>query len=395
MKGDNEQSFIAYMSTFPSRKCGIATFTQDLTIAMDKLANPKLKSKVIALNDNGNSYDYSDEVIYQINDGDEKEYVRTAQEINNNDKIKMVNVQHEFKIFGSDHGENLLMFLKTLKKPAITTFHTVLPHPSNERKNIVQSIAQHSKHIVVMSNLAVEILKEQYGLNDSKIVLIPHGIHDVPYEKNTDLKKKLGYSDRIILTSFGFLRPGRKEGRSSGRGYEYIIDALPGIVKQFPNVLYLVIGVTHPKTLKVEGEKYRESLKDKVKELGLENNVKFINEYLALNELFSYLKSSDIYICSSLNNSQMTSGTLVYAMGCGCAVISTPFLHANEIVTPKTGILLDDFRDSNLIAKAVINILSNPDLKGELGKNAYDYTRDMIWNKVAISYLKLFNEGLT
>lgn len=393
MSDSINQSIIAYLSTYPPRKCGIATFTQDLTTATDKIANPRIKSKIIALNDNGNHYNYDDDVISQINDTDTQSYLDAAQRINKDDGIKLVNVQHEFKIFGSDYGENLIIFFKAVKKPVITTLHTVLQGPSKQRRKIMQLIAQYSTHLIVMTQSAVEILKEDYGIEDSKIIAIPHGIHDVPYEENTTLKESLGYKDRILLISFGFLRPD-KGARSSGRGYEYVLDALPNIIKQFPNVLYLIIGITHPRTLKEEGEKYRKFLKSKVKEKSIENNVKFINKYVTLYELFRYLKASDIYICSSLNPDQIVSGTLSYALGCGCAVVSTPFSHAKEILTPELGLLLDDFRNPRLISDAVIKILSDSNLRDKIRKNAYSSTRHMTWHNVALSYKKLFEDHI-
>lgn len=386
-----KQSLIAFFSTYPPRKCGLATFTQDLSLAIDKLANPGVKSKIIAINDNGNSYDYTNDVMYQINDIRIQDYLDAANKINNNDRIKLVSVQHEFKLYSTEHGENLLVFLNAIKKPVVTTFHTVLPGPSELRKMIIRSIAKHSEYLIVMSQLAIEILEEDYNIDRLKIVVIPHGVHDVPYEQNTHLKKNLGYEDRILLTSFGYLRPGRGV-RSSGRGYEFVIEALPDIIKQFPNVLYLIIGITHPKTLKEEGERYRNILKSIVEEKGIENNVKFINKYVSLDELFDYLKATNVYICSQLNPHQITSGTLTYAMGCGCAVVSTPFLHAKEVVTPGRGILLDDFGDSDLISKAVIKLLSNPDSIEKMKRNAYSFTRNITWLNIAQAYKKVFEK---
>ena len=389
----NGTNFIVYLGTHPPRKCGIATFTQDLTTAMDKIINPKIKSKIAALNDNGN-YNYPNEVLYQIRDIDAEDYIKVAQKINENDKIKLVSVQHEFKIFGSDYGENLLVFLEALKKPVITTFHTVLHDPSGQRKKIIQSIARHSKYLVVMNKLAVEILKKDYDLENSKIVVIPHGIHDVPYKKNTNLKKDLGYANKQLITSFGFLRPGRGVGRrvrSSGRGYEYVLDALPDVIKQFPNLLYLIIGITHPNTLKREGEKYRYFLENKVKELGLEKNVKFINKYIRLEKLIKLLQASDIYISSSLNPDQITSGTLACAMGCGKAVISTPFLHAKAIVNEERG-LLAEFKNPKSFTDAIIKLLSNSSLRKRMEKNVYSYTRHMTWENVALNYIKIFKK---
>jgi len=389
MKKETEQSFIVYLSTYPPRKCGIATFTQDLSMAVDKVSKFMSKSKIIAMN-NGKCYDYSDDVIFQINDKNTQHYREAAKLINEDEKIKLVNIQHEFKIFGSDYGENLLIFLEEVMKPVITTFHSIFPAPSEKRKNIIRAIAKKSKYLIVMNELAIEILRNDYELKDSEIVVIPHGIHDVPYEPNEKLKNGLGYNDRILLTSFGFLRGGR-ERQSSGRGYEYVLDALPAVFKQFPEVLYLIIGITHPKYLESEGERYRNSLENKVKELKLESNVKFVNEYVSLNKLFQYLEATDIYISSSLNPQQITSGTLIYAMGCGCAVISTPFLHAKEIVTQERGLLLDDFKKPELFSNAIIQLLSNNVLRNEMMKNAYSFTRKMTWSNVALSYIDLFN----
>ena len=384
----NKTNFTAYLCTYPSRKCGIATFTQDLCSAIDKLTNPQLKSMIIALNDNGNSYDYGSEVMFQINDTAIQDYFEVAQRINEDDRIKLVSVQHEFKIFGSSYGENLPLFLEALEKPVITTLHTVLPNPSDYRKKIVQLIAEKSDCLIVMNKFAVEILRADYALKDSKIIVIPHGVHDEPYTSNTPIKKRLGYANKQLITSFGFLRPGRGR-KSSGKGYEYVLDALPAIIKQFPNVLYQIIGITHPKTLKEEDEKYREFLESKVKELGLGNNVRFINKYVNREELSHYLKASDVYVCSSLNPNQIVSGTLSYALACGRPVVSTPFLHAREVVSPERG-LLCRFKDPDSFSKAILHLLNNPSLREDMGRNAYAYTRYMTWPNIAMAYQKVF-----
>ncbi len=389
MKKYTDQSIVVYLSTYPTRKCGIATFTEDLSGAIDKIANPRLKSKIFALNNNGNSYNYSDDVIFQIEENSVQDYKEIAKKIHAMDNVQAVSIQHEFKLYGSDHGENLLSFIEEIKKPVITTFHTVLPYPSEKRKNIVRSIVEKSEYVVVMAKKAIEILREHYDLPDSNIVVIPHGVHNVPFEVNGIGKERIGYKDKILLTSFGFLRPGRGE-RSSGKGYEYVLEALPKVIEKFPNVLYLIIGVTHSKTLKVEGEKYRYSLEKKVKDLGLENHVKFINKYLSLDQLLQYIKATDIYICSPQNPYQITSGTLAYAMSCGRATVSTPFIHAKEDVTPERGILVE-FRDSKSFTDAIIKILSNSELKKKMERNAYEYTRHMTWPNTALSYMKLLN----
>jgi glycosyltransferase involved in cell wall biosynthesis len=386
----DNRNFIVYLTSCLPRKCGIATFTEDLCQAVDKIADLKFKSKKVALNDNGNSYDYSNDVLYQIQDKEINDYLNIAEKINKNDKIKLISVQHEFKIFGSDYGDNLLLFLNAVKKPVITTFHTVLPAPSKHRKEIIRLIAKNSSCLVVMNHFAIEILKKDYDIKDSKIYVIHHGIHDVTYKKNTSIKKELGYEEKQLIVSFGFLRPG-KNGRSSGRGYEYVLDSLPKVIKKFPNLMYLIIGITHPNTIKAEGEIYRNFLENKVKKLGLEKNVKFINKFLPLKELLKHIQAADIYISSNLNPNQIVSGTLSYAMGCGKAIISTPYSHAKNMINPKRGILVN-FKDSDSITNAITKILSNPKLRESMEINAYEFTRHMTWQNVALAYKNIFEE---
>ena len=380
------QSYIVYLSTYPPRECGIATFTKDLSVAMDKIINPKFKSKIIALNDKENFYNYSNDVLYQINHTDIQSYIEVAQKINENDNVKAVSIQHEFNIFGSYPGENLLGFLKQVKKPVITTLHTVSYTSSDSTKRIMKLIAEYSKKLIVMNDFAIEILNNDYGIDKKKICVIHHGIHEVPYELSVVQKTKLGYEDKLILSSFGLL--------SGSKNFESIIDSLPEVVKKFPNVLYLIIGKTHPVVFKKEGEKYRDYLKIKIKNLGLQDNVKFINKYMELKELLQYLRASDIFVSSGLGLSQIVSGTLSYAMGCGRPVITIPFLHAKEAVTPDRGILVE-INDSKAYTKAIIRLLSDPALREQMGKNAYEYTRHMLWKNVADSYMKVFSKYLT
>jgi glycosyltransferase involved in cell wall biosynthesis len=383
---NNEKPFwILYMATFPPRECGIATFTKDLTKAIDKKYSPKIKSKILAMNRSGISiYNYPKNVIFQIDDTNIQEYIDVAKEINKTDAIKLVSIQHEFGIFGGENGSYLISFLEILNKPTIVTFHSVLPNPDDRLKKVVQAIAKKVACIIVMTGKGIEILREDYNIT-TDIVVVPHGIPSVTFDKNIIEKSKIGFEDKIILSSFGLI--------SSGKGYEYVIDALPEVVKKFPNVLYLILGETHPVVRKQEGEKYRNSLEAKVKELGLQNNVKFYNKYLKLSGIIRYLKASDIYISSSINPNQITSGTLVYAMGCGRPVISTPILHAKDIINEERG-LLTEFSNSKSFSDAIIKILSNPNLKEGMEKNAYAYTRNMTWPNVAIAYLGQFNKYL-
>ena len=379
MKTIKKPSWILYVGTYPPRECGIATFTRDLAVNVDKNFT-EIDSKILALNDGVNIYNYPENVIFQVNDTRIREYVDVAKKINETDEIGVVSIQHEFGIFGGRYGERLIPFLETLTKPVVTTLHTVLPNPSEKRKGIVQSIAERSSCLVVMADKAVEILRDDYGLIGN-ISVIPHGVHAVPFVPSMDGKTKTQYNDRLIISSFGMMNP--------RKGYEHVIDALPEVVEKFPNILYLIIGETHPIVRKKVGEKYRNFLEKKVRRLGLEDNVKFYNKYATLEGIIKYLKASDIYISSSVNPGQIVSGTLAYAMGCGRAVISTPFLHAKEVVTPSRGILVE-LNNPKSFAGAILQLLSNPALRQEMGKNAYKYTRRMTWPNVARSYMGVF-----
>lgn len=383
MISKDKASWILCMSTFPPRECGIATFAKDLTTAMDKKFSPTIKVKILAMNKDAiNIYNYPDDVIYQINDEEVQEYIDVAKKINENNAIKIVNIQHEFGIFGGNYGEKLVHFTDALDKPFIITFHSVIPNPHKKRKEVIQSITKKALCIIVLNKLAIGILKNEYGV-DNDISVIPHGIHPVEFTPNTKEKARMGHKDNIILLSFGMMR--------RHKGYEYVTEALPEVIKKFPNVLYLIVGETHPVERKERGEVYRNFLEKKIEELNLKDHVKFYNKYMKLNEILKFLEMSDIYISSGLNPKQIVSGTLSYAMGSGRAVISTPFLHAKDAVTPERGILVE-FENPKSFADAIIKILSNPSLKESMEKNVYAYSRYMTWPNVAESYMNLFNK---
>ena len=383
MEKDFGDSNILYFSTYPPRECGIATFTKDLTTAIDKRILPSVKSGVIAMNNNGvNIYNYPKKVIRQISDTDMNDYIEIAKEVNSSEKIKLVNIQHEFGIFGGEWGDYLLAFLEIVEKPVVITFHSILPNPNEKLKRVVKAISERVKCIIVMTEKAIEILREVYEVN-TEIQVIPHGIPVTTFENQEHEKNNLGYKDKIILSSFGMI--------NSGKGYEYVIEALPGIVKKFPNLIYLIIGETHPIVRRAEGEEYRNKLTNKIKELGLEQHVKFYNKYLTLKEIVKYLKATDIYISSCINQNQITSGTLSYAMGCGRAVVSTPFLHAKDLINKDRGLLVE-FENPDSFKKAILHLLENPNLRKEMEKNSYYYTRHMTWPNVAIRYCDLFKK---
>ncbi|MFC1987062.1 glycosyltransferase [Chloroflexota bacterium] len=375
---------VVYISTFPPRECGIATFTQDLTRAMDGMLAPMVKSKIVAMNTKGVvSYRYPRKVILQINQDNQEEYIQAAQAINQMDGVQMVSIQHEFGIFGGEWGSYLIPLVKALRKPVVITCHTVLPDPDAGLLNTVRSLAESASAIIVMTNLSKRILTQEYGVAARKIKVIPHGIHSRPYTSSRHAKMTLGYSDRVVLSTFGLL--------SRGKGLEYVIDALPEVARKFPNFVYIIFGVTHPVVLSNEGESYRNFLIEKVHKLGLFDHVKLYNQYFPLSELLHFLEATDIYISPSLDPNQAVSGTLSYALGTECAVISTAFAQAREVVTNEVGILVD-FRNPQEYTDAILQLLEDENLRLQLGENAYFRTRYMIWPNVAVQYARVFSE---
>jgi glycosyltransferase involved in cell wall biosynthesis len=372
-----------FLSNYPPKECGIATFTKDLSQAMDKRFNPKLKSKVVALNGPEEIYNYNKRVILQIDKEDINHYIEIAKKINKREDIKIVSIQHEFGIFGGDYGCYLIPFLETIEKPVVVTFHSVLPNPDEPRRRVVQAIASKCSAIIVMAKIAIDILNNDYKVPRSKIFLVHHGIPSVEYKPNTEMKQRLKLGNKIVLSTFGLL--------SRGKGIEYMIQALPYLVKKYPNIVYLVMGETHPVVRNREGEIYRQELIDLVNKLGLKNNVKFYNKYLDLSEIIDYLVSSDVYICTNLERNQITSGTLTYAMGCGRAVVSTASIYAEEVLGENRGLVVD-FKNPEAYAKAIDSILSNPQVKDSFEKNSYSFTRQMTWPNVAFTHLKIFNK---
>ena len=377
-----EKYNILFLGTFPPRECGIATFTRDISDAVAKRFSPRINIKIAAMNRNTvNIYNYPKKVILQIDDADINDYINAAKKINKMKNIKAVSIQHEFGIFGGEQGSYLIAFLESLEKPCVITFHSVIPEPNKNLKRVVQALAKKSDAFMVMTKKAREVLREHYDIK-SQIYVVHHGVPTVDFEPPIKEKKKLGLQDKFVLSSFGLLGP--------GKGYEFVIESLPNVVKQFPNLLYLIAGETHPVIRKNEGEKYRNSLERKIKKLGLQKNVKFYNKYMTLKEIITYLKASDIYISASLNPNQASSGTLVYALSCGRPVISTPFMHAEEAVTEDRG-RLTKFKDSKSFETAILEVLSDNKLRNTMSRKAFEYTRQMLWPNVSIAYERILN----
>lgn len=378
------KSWIVCVSTYPPRQCGIATFASDLTNAFDQMFGQSVSSKIVAINlTEVSHFTYPDKVIFQISQPRKEDYFKAAEELNRLKQVKLVSIQHEFGIFGGKYGSHLLTLLKNLRKPIVTTFHSVVPSPDEKMKTVVQMIMKYSQGIVVMTRPSKEVLIKDYGLDPDKIQVIPHGIHRVPYLPSDQAKSALRLAGQTTLSTFGFLSP--------GKGVEYVIEALPKVVKKFPNVRFLVAGVTHPAVLAREGETYRKHLTKRVKKLGLINHVLFYNTYFSLDKLLQFLRATDVYICPSLDPNQAVSGTLSYALGSGRPVISTAFSQAKQDISHEVGFLVG-FKKPDDFAKAIIKLLGNNHVRMQMSKNAYFRTRHMIWENVALSYLKFFSQ---
>ncbi len=383
-ENDLKPGGILFVSTYPPRKCGIATFTKDL-ISSVKKTYPYIKTKVLAVNRNGlHIYNYPKEVALEINDVNVKDYIKAAEKINEDDEIKIVCIQHEFNLFGGQYGRYLLKFLINLKKPVIIAFHSVNSNPNKIKKKIVKDISKKVNHIVVMTKLAASFLRKDYGIKKTKISVIPHGVHEVPFKRNAQLKSRLGYKGRTLLTTFGFVE--------KRKGQDIIIKALPKVVKEYPNVLYLVIGETPPLVRRKEGEKYKNYLEKEVKRLGLQKNVRFYDKYVSLKEILKYLTATDIYLVPSRSKKQVASGTISYALGSGRVVISTPSSSAKSMIRKNMGIIVNKFNNPNLFSNALLKIMSNPLLKKRMEENAYASTRHMTWINVGRYYKELFDK---
>ena len=373
---------IAFFGNYLPRNCGIATFTHDLAEAVARLAGTDQEIVVAAMNDRQEGYVYPERVKFELRQDYLIDYTRAADFLNFSN-VNVVSVQHEYGIYGGDHGSNILAFLRNLSTPVIVTCHTVLENPDTVQKEVLREISEYSQKLVVMSDRAVDFLKTGYGIASEKIVCIPHGIHNTPFVDPNYYKDKFGVEGRKVLLTFGLLH--------RNKGIEYVIEALPRIVKEFPLTTYVVLGATHPGVLANEGESYRLGLQRRVRELGLEDNVIFYPRFVELTELLEYLGATDIFITPYLNLEQITSGALAYAMGTGKAVISTPYWHAEELLADGRGILVPP-NDPNAIADAVNSLLRDEIRLNAMRKRAYVYCQDMIWANIAQKYLDIFNE---
>ena len=378
--GTAEASSIAFVSDYLPRKCGIATFTSDLSSAVALQGGDNYDVFTVAINDIPEGYPYPERVRFELRQSVQADY-RLAAEYLNIHQTSVVCLQHEYGIFGGTCGSHILGLLRRLRRPLVTTLHTVLKKPDDQQLLVLKEIARFSSRLVVMSDIAHGILNEVFGVPEEKIVTIPHGIPDVPFVDPNFYKDQFAVEGRKVLLTFGLLSP--------GKGIEYVIEALPGVIKKHPEVVYIVLGATHPHVKRESGEEYRNSLYRRVNTLGISDNVIFVNRFVELKELCEYLGAADLYVTPYLNETQITSGTLAYALGAGKATISTPYWYATEMLADGRGRLVP-FRDAKAITEQVNDLLDNEVEQHAMRKRAYTYCRKMVWKRVAQDYLDLF-----
>ncbi|MHC5060809.1 MAG: glycosyltransferase family 4 protein [Planctomycetota bacterium] len=375
---------VAFISSYEPRKCGIATFTADLINNMKRVAGEKLDPLVIAM-EPGRELGYDGMVTLTIRKNVQQDYSFAADYINLSD-VDIVSIQHEFGLFGGNGGSYLDLLFKRVKKPVITTLHTVLEKPSPEHFDSLTNVCSASHKVVVMNKRGIKMLHDIYRVPHNKIKLISHGIPNLPFAESISYKRKLGIEGRQTILTFGLL--------SENKGIEVMLKALPRIVKSHPSVLYIILGTTHPEVLRREGNSYKWKLQKMVADLHLQRNVVFHNRFVEDDELFLFLGAADAYVTPYLHKEQLTSGTLAFALGAGKAIISTPYWAAEELLSYGRGKLVN-FGNPDQMARATLEILNNGSASKEMRMKAYQYGRSMIWPKVAESYLRIFESDLT
>ena len=382
-RGRSKGLQVAYVSSYPPRECGIATFCQDLVLSTrgcDGAGEPM----VVAMEHAAGRQSYDAPVAFTVDDRNLGDYLAAARFLNDS-PAEMVCLQHEFGIYGGFEERSMHAFLRLLNKPLVSILHTVIPDPGAAPRALTKELAWHSDRLVVMNSLAKDILARDYGISPLKVELIHHGAPYFPQSKKETAKQELGLGGRRILSTFGLI--------SRGKGLEYVLEALPAIIAQHPEVLYLMIGKTHPGVVLHEKESYRDELNRRIEELGLGGHVAYVNRYLTKAEIIQYLSATDIYVTPYLNPNQITSGTLAYAMAAGKAIISTPYLYARYLLDEGRGLLVD-FADGADLGRAVNHVLGDPVLQKQLEEAAHFYGQGMLWTVVGRQYIDLFHQVL-
>lgn len=373
---------ILFVTSFPPRECGIATYSQDLVNALNRQFTNSFNCVICALESDTEQHNYKEQPKYILDTDCRNSFIKTAFHINKDENIKLVVMQHEFGFFAK-REEEFKLFFDSISKPIVFVFHTVLPNPDKVLSVKVKDMTAIASAIIVMTISAANILIREYDVPIHKISVIQHGTHLVPPLERKKLKKHYNLSNRKVLSTFGLL--------SSSKSIETTLDALPTVIKSHPEVLFLILGKTHPAIVKQEGEKYREMLQEKVATLNLEEHVRFVNEYLPLGVLLEYLQLSDIYLFTSKDPNQAVSGTFSYAVSCGCPVISTPIPHAKEVLNDNSGIIFD-FGDAAQLSQIIISLLGNEKLRAEISSNSYHKMAATAWQNSAIAHALLFEK---
>jgi len=373
---------IAVIGNSLPRRCGIATFTADLQKAIST-SRPNLETCIVAMTDRGQAYDYPSSVALQIKDGDIEEYKRAADFLNAA-RFDTVCLQHEFGIFGGEAGAHILVLLSRLTMPVVTTFHTVLADPTAVQRTVMQRIVNASSRVVVMANKGRELLRSVYSVPDDKIEVIAHGIPDVAFVGPDAAKDRLGFGGKSVILTFGLLSP--------NKGIEVVIDAMPSILQRRADAVYVVLGATHPNLVRDQGEAYRESLMARVRELGVEDHVVFLDRFVDQATLLEFISMCDVYVTPYLNEAQMTSGTLAYSFGLGKPVVSTSYWHARELLTDGRGVLVP-FGDAAAIGGEIAELLTDDARRQAMCLRAYAVSRTMTWERTAERYMSVFENA--
>jgi glycosyltransferase involved in cell wall biosynthesis len=370
-----------FLGSYPPRECGIATFTKDMVDAYDRAFG--FASPVIAIDEPGAEMRrYDPEVVVRIREQNRESYAAAAELVSIY-PADLINVQHEYGLFGGERGEWLADFMSVLDKPAVLTMHTVLPEPDETYLRVTKALCEEASKVVALSETGRSLLERVYGIDPDLLQVIHHGVPDVPFQDTAAAKASFGIGQRTVISTFGLI--------SRGKGLEFAIEAMRDVVKRHPETLYLILGETHPVVRRQEGESYRESLIAMVRRYGLNHNVQLIDKYLDFDEVVSYLAATDIYLTPYLNPEQIASGTLAYAVGCGKAIVSTPYLYAQELLAHNRGFLCN-FRDAASIASRLNMLLDDPALRRATERRAYRFGRQMTWPNVAMQYARLFSE---
>ncbi|HUQ16463.1 MAG TPA: glycosyltransferase family 4 protein [Candidatus Saccharimonadales bacterium] len=375
---------VAFVATKIPRRCGIATYTEDLRAAV-QAADPAVRTVHAAIDEASAVRAYSADVRWRIRQGDPESY-RAAATALNGGGVDVVNLQHEFGLYGAwkddVFDDHLRPFLDELRVPLVATLHSLPPEPSDSMRDAIRAIAGRAEVVVVMAQLAARLLAERYGVA-TRPVVIPHGMPAIARSGRHRLKRQLGIAGRTVISTFGLVDP--------RKGLEYMIEAMPEIVERFPSCIYLIVGQTHPELLRSAGEAYRNELVARVTRLGLGDHVGFVNQYLTQREIVDHLLASDVYVTPYLDPNQITSGTLAYALGAGKAIVSTRYLHAIEALADDRGLLVD-FRSAAQLATGVLVLLSDPARKEEMERRAYAYGAEAAWPAVGRHTLELMRD---